>query len=401
MKVLPLAAAALCFLPAAGGLSLHAQENVPAQDARPKPEQTRPPSTTPSEPGTGSQNITPANQAPSPVQKPDVRLDSKPHTDLDTSLDSAPTSTTPEPLDLGLGADVDVDLGHDIVATTPPGMTSRSVPGNPRMVYFSLPLLAPEQISPADAAVIASRHEELLRAARSHGYHLEQPGWSYRQAVCPATQPDAQAVVGVPAPDSGEGFILLRFLRQEGARTSAVTAVLPRANNLPVRAISVVRNQAPKKGKPALEPLSKKLDKKAAAEALPPATLYADLEPEKGWIAASACIAQLGGAAPAIPNETFLSEDILTAPTPLLRLPVNGEREITFTDRIDDAHYVVWNEHVSRTGKLLDTQHEQTTIVARPVINPPTPAAHLIANVPQPPVRMMPPPPSPLSGNKQ
>ncbi len=392
-------AAALCFLPAAGGL-LHAQENVPAQGAQPRPEQTLPPSATPTEPGTASPRISPASQAPGPVQQPDVRLDSKPHTDIDTSVDSAPTSTMPEPVDLGLGADTNIDLGHDIVATTPPGMLSRSVPGNPRMVYFSLPLLAPEQIAPADAAVIAGRHEELLKAARAYGYRLEEPGWSYQQAVCPATEPDARAAVGVRDQDAG-GVILLRFHRQEGERASAVTVVLPRENTLPVHAIPAGRNQSPKKGKPPSELLSKKIQGKAAAEALPPPTLYSNLQPEGGWIAASGCIAQLGGASPDIPNETFLSEDILTAPTPLLRLKVNGQREITFTDRVDEAHYVVWNEHVSRTGKLLGTAHKESTIVPRPVTNPPVPASRLIANIPQPPVRRMPPPPSPLSGSKQ
>ncbi len=395
MRALPSLLAALCLLSFPGAV-LRAQNNVPPQGAEPRPQDTRPPSATPTEPGTHSTQLSPASATPPPVQQPDVRLDSKPHTDIDTSVDSSP-----EPSDLGvdvaLGANLELDLGHDIVATTPPGMLSRSVPDNPRMVYFSLPVHSSDQIAPADAQTIAARQADLDRAARSRGFHLEQAGWSYRQAVCPATQPGAEA----GGPEEASGFILLQFERQEGARTSAFTAVVPRAAELPVRAISIVRNAAPNKKHPVLEPLSKKLPGAAVAEALPPATLHATLQPERGWIATSDCIAELGGATPDIPNETYLSEDILTAPGPELKLLVNGEREMTFTDRVDPGHYVIWDERVRRNGKLRDAKHTEFTIVPRPVTNPPVPVPTLIANIPQPPTRITPPPPSPLSGDKQ
>ncbi len=400
MRVLPCLAAALCLL-FLSGPALRAQNNVPQQGSEPKPQDTKPPSTTPTEPGTQSTQLAPASAAPPPVQQPDVRLDSKPHTDIDTSVDSSP-----EPSDLGvdvaLGANIHLDLGHDIVATTPPGMLSRSIPDNPRMVYFSLPVLAVDQIAPADAATIAARRADLDRAARSRGFHLDQAGWSYRQAVCPVTQPGAEP--GTPAPGSANpnaGSILLQFERQEGARTSAFTAVVPRSAAMPVRAIPIVRNAAPSKKHPAVEPLSTKLPKAAVAEALPPATLRAALQPENEWIAASDCIAALGGATPDIPNEPFLSEDILTAPGPELKLLVNGERGVVFTDRVDPDHYVIWTERVSQKGVLRDAKHMEVKIVPRPVTNPPVPQPRLIANIPQPPVRMTPPPPSPLSGDKQ
>ncbi len=405
MRVLPSLAAALCLL-SFPGAALRAQNNVPQQGAEPRPQDTRPPSTTPTEPGTRSTQLAPASASPPPVQQPDVRLDSKPHTDIDTSVDSSP-----EPSDLGvdvaLGADINVDLGHDIVATTPPGMLFRSVPDNPRMVYFSLPVRSIDQIAPADAATIAARREDLNHAARAGGFHLEQAGWSYRQAVCPATEPGRElgqsrpGSAGSESLNSDPGSILLQFERQEGTRTSAFTAVVPRAAALPVRAIPIVRNATPRKKHPVVEPLSKKLPRAAVAEALPPPTLRATLQPEQGWIATSDCIAELGGATPDIPNETFLSEDILTAPVPELKLLVNSEREVTFTDRIDQDHYVVWDERVSRKGSLQKIKHTEVRIVPRPVTNPPVPAPRLIANIPQPPIRMTPPPPSPLSGDKQ
>ncbi len=386
------------FVASLSARELRAQNNVP-QGAQPQPQQTLPPSATPTEPGTHNSQVTPASQAPKPVQQPDVRLDSKPHTDIDASVDSAPQPMDLG-LDLGLGANRDIDLGHDIVAVTPPGMLSRSVPGNPRMVYFSLPVRAGDEITAADAAIIAARHEDLARAAKARGLNLSQSGWSYQQTVCPATQPDAEALVGVPAGD-GQGAILLHFTRQDGDRAAAFTAVVPRANNEPVRAVKLVRKKV-KHATTEQQALSvKKESDKAVNEALPPATLYRNLSPEMGWIAVSDCVAQVGGATPQIPNEPFLSEDILTAPTPLLKLRVDGEHDVIFTDRLDDSRYVVWEEHVSRTGKLLETKHEQVAIVARPVTNPPVPQPITITNIPQPPTRISPEPPSPLSGSKQ
>ena len=345
------------------------------------------------EPGTGSAQVSPASQAPVPVQQPDVRLDSKPHTDLDASIDSSIPG-----MDLGLGSTPDIDLGHDIVPTTPPGMLSRSEPGNPRMVYFSLPRRLPGEMTPADNAIVASRQGDLGQVAKKRGFDLTEPGWQYQQQVCPAMQPDAQAVVGAPAGEGGAGTILLHFVRHgEDGRSSAFTALIPRAGSAPVR----VNPGARRKAEARYELLSPKTKGAVVNDALPPATLYAALQPVQGWIAASACIAQISGAFPQIPNEPFLSEEITTAPPPLLRLQLTGEREMVFTDRVNDDHYVVWDEHVSRRGRMRDSHHEQVKIVPRPVTNPPVPQPRMIADIPQPPVRTTPEPPSPLSGDKQ
>ncbi len=370
MRVLSLLAIAVCLsLP---GSALEAQQH---------------------EPGTGSAQVSPASQAPKPVQQPDVRLDSKPHTSLDSSLDSSIPA-----MDLGLGSSPDIDLGHDIVPTTPPGMLSRSEPGNPRMVYFSLPRRAPGDMTAADSAIVASRQSDLAQAAKKRGFDVTQAGWQNQQEVCPAMQPDAEAVVGVPAAEGGEGTILLHYVRHgEDGRSSAFTALVPRASNAPVRVNLVARRKAEAR----YELLSPKTKGAVVNDAFPPATLYANLQPVQGWIAASACIAQINGASPQIPNEPFLSEDITTAPPPLLILLLTGEREMVFTDRVSDERYVVWDEHVSRRGRMLDSHHEQVKIVPRPVTNPPVPQPVTIADIPQPPVHITPEPPSPLSGEKQ
>ncbi len=372
------------------GLRGYAQQpEVPAQQA-PKSDEPHH-GARPSEPGTGSTQVKPASKAPEPVQAPNVRLDSKPHTDIDYTVDSSKT-----PPDLGLGATPKLDLGHDILPVTPPGMLSRGVPGNPRMVYFALPHRSGNGITPEDRATIDARQSDLVRAAAFHGFDLHQSGWMYQQGVCPAMQPDAEQVVGVPP--AGDGSILLHLIREEGeGRASAFTALVPRDPVLPVRAVAVAHRSV-ESGRALL---TANTSGGVVTQALPPATLYANMEPVKGWIAASACIAEIGGAYPHIPNETFLSEDILTAPTPLIRLLLNGERKVTFTDRIDEKHYVVWDQHVSNHGRMLDAQHETVRIVARPVTNPPAPKPRMIANIPEPKTRITPEPPSPISGNKQ
>ncbi len=345
------------------------------------------------EPGTGSSQISPASKAPKQVQQPDVRLDSKPHTSLDQSIDSSIPA-----MDLGLGSNPDIDLGHDIVPTTPPGMESRDIPGNPRMVYFSLPYRTEDNITPADRAILASRQSELSQAAARRHFDLKQPGWVEQQAVCPAMQPDAEAVVGVPA--AGSGSILLHFVRDgEDGRRSAFVAIVPREDGLQVRINPVARNKdIARKALP-----SQKVDRAMVNQALPPATLFANLQPVKGWIPVAACLAEMQGTIAHIPNEPFLSEEIITAPPPLLRLLLNGEHKVVFTDHFagNPNSYLVWDEHVSRRGRLLKAQYEQVKIVPRPVTTPPTPQPRMIADIPQPPTVIKPEPPSPLSGEKQ
>ena len=369
-RLFPLAAAVF-FLPATG-LLLHAQQTLPA------------------EPGTESTQVSPASKAPNPVQKPDVRLDSTPHTDLDESLDSAP-------YDQGLGVNVPLAMGPPLFPPTPAGMIARSASGDPRMVYFALRHRSGDDLTPTDRSVLDAREADLARAAAYHGYYLKQPGWMYQQGLCPATQPDAEQVTGVPAAADGEGFLLLHFVQTEDGRVSAFTAIVPRVAGLPVRVIAVAHRNVERRG----DFLSEKTSGQAVNEAIPPAALYQNMQPQMDWIAATACIAEIGGAYPHIPNEPYLSDAIMIAPPPLIRLLVDGQRRITFTDRIDDTHYVIWDEHISRHGRMLDAQHEEVSVKPRPLTNPPLPPIHALAAPAQPSVHIKPPPPSPFSGARQ
>jgi hypothetical protein len=351
----------------------------------------------PHEPGTGSAQIAPASRAPKPMQQPDVRLDSKPQTNLDPTLDSAP-----EPPDLGLGASLSVDLGHDDVAHTPPGMLARSQPGNPRMVYFYLPHRSDDPsatpISSQDSTIVASRQADLVRAAAFHGYALKQSGWMYQQAICAPIQPDAEAVDGLVAADHGEGFILLHFVRHDSqAHVYSFSAIVPRASSLPVRVIASTHRGVENP----FEFLNADTSGHIVNEALPPATLRRNMEPERDWIATSACIAELGGAYPHIPNEPSLDDIITTAPPPRLALRLDGKRDVIFTDRIDDTHYVVWDEYIAASGKMLSAHRSEVHVLPRPVTNPPVPQARLLPAPAMPPVKITPPPPSPLAGSHQ
>ncbi|RRA47283.1 hypothetical protein [Acidipila sp. EB88] len=374
-------AVALACLPLAGSLVL-AQQNVPSNAQQPDPAQTVPPSATQTEPGTHSSQLTPASKSPAPVQRPDVRLDSKPHTDIDFSIDSSK-----EAPDLGLGS-AQMDLGPDILPTTPPGMLATSEPGNPRMVYYALPGHTATDMGAGDASILQSRQAELEHAARSHGFDLKQGGWASRQSICPAP-------AGMPAERGG--LLLLRFDRQDAGRVWAFTAVVPGDAKEPIRVVPIA------KGRHEIERefLSKKTNRKVVEAVIAPAALYGNLQPQQAWMAASACAAAVQGATPNIPNEPYLSEAVLTAPPPMVDLGLDGKRWLTFTDQVNDRLYVVWHEEVSNTGKLRKIEHEQNVIVARPITNPPVPVATYLADVPQPPSRMMPDPPSPVLGSQQ
>lgn len=370
----------------------HAQQSAPTEQGAPGQtiDPNKPPTERPAEPGTQGTGIQPASRAPKPVQAPDVRLDSKPHTDIDYTVDSSRA-----PMDLGLGADSGIDLGHDILPKTPPGMLARSVADNPRIVYYALPHRTGDGILPGDAAILGARQAELVRAARFHGYDLQQAHWQYQQGVCPAAEPGARQEVGVPA-DAG-GAMLLHFIRRESGKDWAFTAVLPRMDDRPVRIIPVAHGSV-ESGPVSLRAHS---GSASAEAAFSPSTLYKNLEPTAGWIAASACIAELAGAYPHIPNEPYLSEDIVTAPAPQLRLGLDGGRESIFADRLDETHLVVWDEKVSNHGKVLSARHDVTKLAPRPVTNPPEPQTHMLVDLPEPKGRVTPEPPSPIAGSKQ
>lgn len=324
--------------------------------------------------------LTPATKVTSPVLQPDLRLDS-----------ALPPQT------LGLGANFALLLGQDIRPVTPAGMIGRSVPGDPALVYFALRHRSGDDLTSSDRAILDAREPDLVRAAAYHGYYLKQPGWMYQQGICPAAQANAAQVVGVPAGADGQGFLVLHFVRRTDGRVSAFSAIVPRTAGLPVRVVTVAHRGVEQRA----DFLSAKTSGVAVNEALPPSVLYSNLQPQMDWIAASACIAEMGGGYPHIPSAPYLTDAIMTAPTPEIRLMLDGQRRVIFTDRTDDSHYVVWQEHVSNHGRMLDGQHQIVRIVPRPILNPPGPPSHAEATPALPPVHIKPPPPSPLSGQAQ
>lgn len=296
------------------------------------------------------------------------------------------------PRDLSLGAGPDSLYPPGAVPPTPPGMLAHSAAGDPAMVYFTLPHRSGDNLSAADAAIVAARQSDLIRAAAYRGYDLHAPGWLYQQGICPQMQPTGLVPSGFRVPAENQGYILLHFVRHEGDRVSSFTAIVPRDNQEPVRTIAVAHGSMEQHQ----DFLSVDTTGAVVNEAMPPQVLYASLQPFSGWIAASACIAETGGAYPHIPNEPSLSSEITIAPSPLLRLGLHGEREVLFTDRIDTTHYVVWDERVSNTGKMIGAHRDQVTVHPYAVTNPPVPAPSVTSNIPEPPSKITPYPPSPV-----
>jgi hypothetical protein len=313
------------------------------------------------------------------------------------SPDISPSDTSTYPpyqlRDLRLGGIPGTVYPPDAVPPTPAGMLAHSEPGNPAMVYFALPHRSGSDLSANDAAIVAARQHDLISSAAYRGYDLHQSGWLYQQAICPQTQPASPATVETLVPADGQGSILLHFVRHEDGRVSSFTAVVPRDSSLPVRTIGVAHGSMEQHH----DFLSVDTTGAVVNEALPPRILHASMQPLGGWIAASACIAELGGAYPHIPDEPSLSRAITTAPAPYLRLGLHGNREVWFTDRVDAKHYVVWDEQVTKTGKMLKAHRRQFTTIDHPATNPPLPKTKFEASIPQPPSRVKPYPPGPTS----
>jgi hypothetical protein len=342
---------------------------------------------------TGAANVLPATKNSPAIQAGDragAPLGSAAISPSDTS--AYPPYT---PRDLFLGAGPDSLYPPEAVPPTPPGMLAHSAPGDPAMVYFTLPHRSGDNLLPADAAIVAARQDDLIRAAAYRGYDLHAPGWLYQQGICPQLQPSTLAPAGFRVPAQGPGFLLLHFVRHEGDRVSSFTAIVPRDSREPVRTIAVAHGSVEQHQ----DFLSVDTTGAVVNEAMPPHVLSANLEPFSGWIAASACIAEMGGAYPHIPNEASLSSEITIAPSPLLRLGLHGEREVSFTDRIDKTHYVVWDEQISNAGKMIRAHRDQVTVHPYAVTNPPVPAPVVLGTIPEPLTKITPYPPSPASSS--
>jgi hypothetical protein len=357
----------------------------------------------PAEPGTGNSQISPATQAPQTHPDPNLRVDSMPHTDQSPSTDSAlgeqegPGTTVDQAVtgvdNLGIEQTTLMDLGYDTTPVRPPDMVGTHQPGNPSLLYLALDQRTPGQMQPADAAIISGRQSDIGAAAHSHGYNLADPGWTYHQVVCPASEPTSILLQYTRGQESGQGE------NRKGDRESIFTAVIPRdkANSASVQVIGALHD----KPVPRRQSLYKNKATRPFQAALPPDQLFAHLQPREDWLATSACIASLGGAQPEIPVWAELDDQAATAPGPLLRLLLDGERKVIFSDQQADNRVSVWNEWISRKGKLTRAEQQTSTFKPEPITNPPVAAPRTISNIPDPPEKILPAPPSPLSGEHQ
>ena len=371
MRVFRCVAVAASLL-AFAGLPLHAQ-NTDAPDAGITA-------------GSDASQIVPANRAPDPVQAPDVRLDSAPHATISSAL------YYPD-----FPVDIYAALGVPFRPVTPPGMIGRSEPSDPFMIYFALRHRSGDEMSPADRAVLDAHETSLVRAAAYHGYDLRQSGWMFQQGICPAMQPESQRLSGAPAADDGEGALLLHFVRHEDGRVSTFTAIVPRDGDRPVHVASVAHRSVESRHE--LE--SEKITGVVANDAIPPATLRVSLEPDRDWLATAACLAEVAGAYPHIPDQVAFAEDPLLAPPPRIELRLDGGRNVTLADRVDQTHYTVWTEHVSATGRVGESSKSDERIVANTPTNPPLPPVQTLGPPAEPHWITMPPPPNPLSNQQQ
>src|SRR5450631_4466360 len=56
----------------------------------------------------------------------------------------------------------------------------------PHRILLQLDQVEPAQMSVADSELVASRQAQLSSAAAISGFDLQEAGWNYQQAACPA-----------------------------------------------------------------------------------------------------------------------------------------------------------------------------------------------------------------------
>jgi hypothetical protein len=95
----------------------------------------------------------------------------------------------------------------------------------PHRILLQLDHAEPAQMSSADSQLVASRQAQLSSAAATSGFDLQDAGWNYQQAVCPAFST----------------AVLLRYERNAGTDSaSRFVAVVPRQDG-DIRIVPVQR----------------------------------------------------------------------------------------------------------------------------------------------------------------
>lgn len=242
-----------------------------------------------------------------------------------------------------------------------------------KLTFFSLEHRSPDQIEPADAAVLRRRHRAIVSEAEFYGYDMSAGSWKYEQSVCPF-MPD---------------YILLRYSRKNDAGAESLfTMMVPRGGGR-IWTVPILTNGATR-FRPA--PVDAR-NFQVFSQVVPSDMARQNSGPDGKWLTLSVCYAEMTGARPQVPNQPSLDLHMVNAPPPTLRIDVTGRNhEVRFVDPLSQENYRLWEITYGNDGHILSVNDEQHAFVEPTVVHPtlpvpkemPVPPAPSVNKVPHP-----------------
>ena len=196
----------------------------------------------------------------------------------------------------------------------------------------------PAQMTPDAQALLTSRHEDLARAARFHGFDIDAPGWSYTQSISPIVQ----------------RHLLMAFVHEGSGRDrSRFVAIIPQAGDELVQVVPAYSH--------GLHPFRSDWQDKGTYSVfnrlLKSERGIGPLTNNSAWVNYAALYIAVAGGVPAIPveSDSVLANWNLTvrrATTPVILIAKNGNATIAFSEISDQARSVSWKLNFNKHGQV-------------------------------------------------
>ena len=202
---------------------------------------------------------------------------------------------------------------------------------------------APDAMSAADRAALASRQRELVETAKIYGYNLEAGNWSYEQTLC------------APMP----GTVMLHYFQDlPNGTESLFTALVPRAEGR-VRIVPVLYRNAT-----TFLPAPKNPHNYALFNELVPSNIARRAAGGgSNWLELSACYAELTGAFTSLPSGPNADIGIAGAPAATIYVDVQRQSmQVTFGNREGDRTYKIWTIGFNRDGRVVAVSTEDRSV---------------------------------------
>ncbi|WP_026443396.1 hypothetical protein [Pseudacidobacterium ailaaui] len=237
--------------------------------------------------------------------------------------------------------------------------------------YFSLQHLSPEQMDPADAALLKKEQRRVQEAAEFYGFDFQMGPWTQEQAVCPLI------------PD----YLLMHYTRKDASGAESVfTALVPRQKGR-VRIVPVLDHGVTRFKPAPQDPRNFQL----FSEVVPHEVARKNSHEDGQWLLLSVCYAEMTGNSLQVLKNPGVDLRLISAIPPTLRVSVGGDQQqVLFTGPLWNTGYWLWNITYNSDGHIIAASSEQHSYSEPSILHPSEPQGRPIPNLPAPQPRPMP-----------